>query len=445
MPATIEPPAAPGASAPAKPSAAEQAAKVTINVSDLPKGDPASKPPKPGTAKAKLFDAMKKQFGGEPDRTPAKPADTTAVKPADAPPDDAGYKTTGTADGGDDSPALPSSEKPSAEAAAVTATPAGDGDKGKKVSPWKLVDQFKERATKAESRILELEKQVIPEEQRKASEIKYQELESKSKAMAEELRYYQSEKYDPDVIKAKEEYSRAFNRAMKELKEVSVVDPATQQPRALTVNDLAELAFMPLGQAQATAKEVFGDLAPYVMDHRNEIRKLWDAQEAVKEELKKNGSAREQQRAQEHEKQFQQLTEFVNKTYEEANKEVAADPKHGHFFKPIEGDKEWNARLEKGFKLVDEAFSVNSHDPRLTQEQRAEVIRKHAAVRNRAAAFGPLRHRVESLEKALKAAQEELKQFKETTPTTGGRAAEPVTEKKKGMAGLMDDLRKIAH
>lgn len=443
MPAIADPPA-PTAAAPSKPSVAEQAAKTTINVSSLPKDPVPSKPPKAGSAKAKLFEDMQKKFGGEPAAPAAKGPATSQTKSEASPAPE--LDTTGTTEGGETTPP-PSTEATTTPPEATTAPPvtSPEGEKGKKVSPWKLVDQFKERASAAEAKIIELEKQVGSEEQRKAASTKLQELESQVKAMSEDLRYYEGEKYDPDVKKAKEDYNRAFNRAMKELKSVVITDPATQQPRAITVNDLAELAFMDLAQATQVAKDAFGDVAPYVMDHRNEIRRLWDSQEQVKEDLKKNGSVREQQRMEAAQKYTKALSDFVTQTYEKANAEAAADPKHGHFFKPREGDAEWNTRLENGFKLVDEAFTANAHDPKLTAEQRAEVIRKHAAVRNRAAAFGPLRHENEAIKKKLADALAELKQYKDTTPTAGGRAAAPVVEKKKGMAGLMDELQKIAH
>jgi hypothetical protein len=446
MPA-IETPPEPAAPAVApKPSVAEQAAKVTINVSSLPKDPVPSKPPKAGSAKAKMFDDMQKKFGGESVPSAAKPTVPSRAEKASVASPAAEAETPGTTEGGESTPPPSTEATQTQPEATVTPSPApAEGEKGKKVSPWKLVDQFKERASSAEAKIIELEKQVGSEEQRKAASTKLQELESQVKTMSEDLRYYEAEKYDPDVKKAKEDYNRAFNRAMKELKSVVIIDPTTQQPRAITVNDLAELAFMDLGQATQVAKDAFGDLAPYVMDHRNEIRRLWDTQEEVKETLKKTGSVREQQRMEAAQKYTKALSDFVTQTYEKANAEAAADPKHGHYFKPREGDADWNTRLEKGFKLVDEAFTANAHDPKLTSEQRAEVIRKHAAVRNRAAAFGPLRHKVEKLEEQLKEALSELEEFKSTTPTPGGRVAVPVVEKKKGMAGLRDELQKIAH
>lgn len=441
MPATLEPPApaAPAASPGSKTSVAAKAAQTVINVSALPKAVEAAKPPKAGSARARLYDDMQKKFGGTAPEAATAPPPTAEPASAASPTAEEAVKPAGEAG----EPATPAPAQPETPAAPSAETPAAGP--AKKMSPWKLVDQFKERATKAEARVLELEKQVVPAEKVQETKAYLEQLEAKVKDMTEDLRYYNAEKYDPEIIKAKDEYMRGLTRAMSELKDVTVTDPGTNQPRALTINDLAELAFMPLGQAQQVAKEVFGELAPYVMDHRNEIRRLWDQQKAALEELKKGGSTREQKRMEEAQQQAQKLGQFINETYQTAIKEAIEDPKFGQWFKARDGDEDWNSRLEKGTKLVDEAMANSPLDPKLTPEQRAEIVRKHAAVRNRAIAFGPLRHRVETLEKQLAEALAELKQYKETTPTTGGRTAPAPAEKPRGMAGLMADLQRIAH
>lgn len=435
---TEAPPAAPAGG---KPSVAEVAARTTINVSALPTDTVPSKPPKPGSARARMYDELNKKFGGESRAETPKAAPSKAATPP-ASPAPAESLTASAGEPGEPTPPGSSAEP---QTPAAPAAPAEPEKGGKKLSPWKLVDQFKERATKAEARLLEVEKQIIPEDQRKANQTQLEEMRAKIKEMSEELRFVHAEKYDPDVIKARTEYERAFNRAMTDLKTISIKDPATEQMRPLTVNDLAELAFMDLGQAVTVAKEVFGDLAPMVMDYRNEIRRHWDNQEAVKKQLKQTGAEREQERLESAKKNTQALNEEIQKHYQHANESIVGDAKHGLFFKPHEGDEEWNKQLDSGFKFVDEALNGNAFDPRLTPEQRAEVVRKHAALRSMAAGWRPLRYRVRVLEKRLAEAQEELKQYKSTTPTAGGRTAPPAPEKRRGMAGLMDELQKIAH
>ena len=49
-------------------------------------------------------------------------------------------------------------------------------------------------------------------------------------------------------------------------------------------------------------------------------------------------------------------------------------------------------RVRAAFELADRAFSENPMAPGLTNEQRQGIVKRHAAVRNRAAAFGKLVH-----------------------------------------------------
>jgi hypothetical protein len=122
-----------------------------------------------------------------------------------------------------------------------------------------------------------------------------------------------------------------------------------------------------------------------------------------------------------------------------------ADEKNGPFFKPVEGDEHWNQRLAKGFELVDRAFAENPLDPNLTSEQRAAVVRRHAAVRNRAAAFGPLKYKVSQLETKVAELTKELEQFKGSTPTVGDRrAATGIGQPASAREEVFGGLRKLA-
>lgn len=439
MPATAEPKSAKiveGQTGATADQAAAAAATTTISVAGLPSSDEPQKPPKPGSARSRLYDDLDKKFGAKTtESTPAKPKKETA-KEKETKAQEPETPPKPEAEELDKSAISPEDQTPPT-APDTTAKPG-------KTTPWKLVDQFKERATKAEARILELEKNAVPPEKLKELQSKFDELTKRNQEMSEDLRFYYAERYDPDVIKAKDAYTKAFTRAMDELKDVQVTDPRTEQPRALTVDDLSELAFMPLGQAQQVAKQVFGDLAPYVMDHRNEIRRMWDAQKSVLDELKKTGATREQQRSETQKKAMQEVSEFIEKTFEQAKAKIADDPKIGHWFKHREGDEEWNTRIDKGAKFVDEALGMDARDPRLTKEQRSDIIQRHAAVRNRAAAFGALRHQIETLQAKLAEREKELKEYKESTPATSGRTSEGPKERAKGLAGIFQDLEKIA-
>lgn len=384
---------------------------------------------------------IRKKAGLQPEPEPKPVADPKAKT-------DSSQKPQGspTEDG---SPSPDPSSPPAPDAA-----PDAEGDKAKadeapvdpkKMSPWKLVDQFKKRATEAEARALELEKRVLPEGKQKELTETLQRYESRVKEMEEELRYFNAEKYDPDILKANQEYESAWTRASKELSEITLTDPNTQAVRAVTNADLLELVNLPLGKAREIADQYFGVFADDVMAHRKEIRNLFEAKHSKLEELKKNGSERDGKRKAEYEQVMGQVQAQVKEIYEKANAEAAKDEKMGKYFSEREGDEEWNGRLKKGYELVDRAYQENSMDPRLTPDQRSAIVRRHAAVRNRAASWGPLRWHNEQLQARITEMEKELGQYKQSTPAAGGSAengspAAPL----KGMDRLFGEIQKIA-
>lgn len=435
MPAA--PAAPPPAAAPASVGSVAPPSGGEIHVTpptSLNEGNPTVAPPKPGSARAKLSADLRKVAGiaepeprpGAPDPKKGKPAAPPAEPPADPAADPAAAP-----------PADPAATPPPAEQPTT-----GDG---RKVSPWKLVDQFKERASKAEARILELEKQVLPEAKRKEQEERVSAMQKRMDEMTEDLRYFNAEKYDPEVLKAQQDYEGGWKRALKELSEISVIDGATNQPRAVNAQDLLTLVNMPLGEARALAKEAFGEFADDVMSHRKAVRELFEAKAAKLEELKKNGAARDQQRKEHFEKLHGDISNQIKTTWETEIAQVQAHEKIGKFFKPREGDDEWNAKLEKGYKLVDEAWKGNTTDPRLTPDQRAALVKRHVAVRNRAAAFEAMRLDYDRLAAKLESAEKKLAEYQESTPGTGGKV-EPGTAPppQNARAKMLADLRKLA-
>lgn len=409
MPATLPPPSAPP---PAPSGSVTPPSGGEIHVTPPAagtEGNPAIAPPKIGSAKDKMFGELRKKAGvpaaTPPAATPPKApaADPAAVRPGEEPPLP------------EPDPNAPAGDKPPV-APVVPTTP----EERKKVSPWKLVDQFKERATKAEARALELEKQVIPEAKRKESEEKLSSQEKRIAEMQDDLRYFNAEKYDPDILKANADYEGAWKRALSELSEISVLDSASGQPRAVNAADLLDLVNMPLGKAREIAESAFGSFANDVMQHRKEIKTLFESKMAKLEELKKNGAERDKQRKEQFERTNGELSGQIKTAWEKEVSDVLANEKHGKFFKPREGDDDWNSRLEKGYKLVEEAYSVNVADPNLTPDQRAAVVRKAVAVRNRAAAFEAIRLDYDRLAVKLAAVEKKLADYEKSTPGAGG-------------------------
>jgi hypothetical protein len=283
-----------------------------------------------------------------------------------------------------------------------------------------LVDDFKARAAKAETELADYRKNLLPENDRKGYEERLTKAESRNKELEDEIRYVNYSKSAEFRDKYQQPYENAWKRAMSELSEIAVTDAATGQQRATTPQDLMNLVNMPLGQARGIAEQIFGPFASDVIAYRKEIRGLWDAQSAALEDAKKNGGLREQQQREAMERQTKELGTNIKSTWDEVNSRALEDPNNGQYFKSREGVADWNQRLQKGFELVDRAYSENPTNPNLSPEERKNVIARHAAVRNRAAGWGALKWENQQLKSQLEEALKELKGYKASNPDAGG-------------------------
>jgi hypothetical protein len=412
--------AAPPASAPPAPDAVAAPSDSVIHVTP-PSTVETAPAPKPGSAKARLFNELRKRSN-----IPLDSPEAVAAPPARTP-----EAAAAPSDNGDEiEPVTP----------AVTTKPA---DK-QKVSPWKLVDEWKKRAAEAEAKIAEVTRSVPSEAQRKAQEEEVQRREARLKELEDEIRYVNYEKSEEFKQKYKEPYDKAWSRAMNELNGITLTD-ASGNTREIQPQDLLKLVNMSLGEARDLADQQFGSLSNDVMLHRKEIANLFEAQQAAIEEAKKTGSTREQKIIEQAQQMRQHLVREVGESWQKYNEAAAKNEKYGKFFTPTEGDKEGNERLEKGFALVDKAFSENPFDPNLKPEQRSEIVRRQTAVRNRAAAFGRLVSQLNKYESKIAELSKSLEQFKGSTPPTGGGSApstSPVHTSAK--ASLFEALHKIA-
>lgn len=379
-------------------------------------------PAKPGSAKERMFQDLRKKAKtpGEVVPEPAKPA--TAPKPDEATPVKSG-----------------ASDDQGAEAGAAAA-PAGKD--GKKVSPWKLVEEYKKRVAESEARIAELTGGQKNEEQRKAEAAQIEAMKRRAMELEDEIRYVNYSKSAEFQQKYQEPYNKAWQRAMSELSEISVQDPSTGETRAVEAGDMLQLVNMPLGQARDVAEQMFGKFADDVMTHRKEIRSLYEAQAAALDEAKKMGATREQMRMAQFQEFQQKTAKLVGEVWQKANDSAVKDEKFGKYFNPVEGDDEGNAKLEKGYALVDKAFSENPFAPNLKPEERQAIIRRHAAVRNRAAAFGRLTTQVEKAQARIAELERELKQYKGSEPpTAGGAPATATAQPTSAMERMKAELR----
>lgn len=285
----------------------------------------------------------------------------------------------------------------------------------KKESPWKLLDKYKKSLLERETELAELKtrpSQVDPTISEKLTNY-----EKQIKQYEEELRFTNYQKHPEFLEKYQKPYEEAFDKAGKELRglKINFVDPNSgeTQARDLTLQDISVLASMEPAEARALIKDKFPQDAEEVKYHIKEIRRLAEARTKVLDDAKKGADQRMQQMVEAQKK----AQEDSMRLWQQYNKEAV--DKYD-FLKPKDGDTERNERLIKAQSFVDKAWSQNAIDPSLTPEQRSEVIKSHAAVRNRAIAYTVLRHENKALKTRNAELEEALKQYKTSEPTNGG-------------------------
>lgn len=313
----------------------------------------------------------------------------------------------------------------------------------KKKNPWKLVDEWKGKYAVLESEYAKAKQSSLAEQERKDYQTKLETIQKRADDLENEIRFVNYEKSAEYQTKYEEPYKKAWGRAAKELSEIPVkLGDGTE--RTATVNDLAEIVNMPLGRARAVADEAFGPFADDIMGYRKEILGLLDAKTAALEDAKKTSIQRDKERAAQQNGQLGEIAKTIKETWDKVNDEFQKDEKYGQFFRPVEGDQEGNTRLAKGFELVDRAFTENPNNPQLTPEERAKIVRRHAAVRNRAASWGRLHADYQKVIAEREALKKELEQYKGSAPSTGGRQPATTAAPSSAREAVFSALRKYA-
>lgn len=291
-----------------------------------------------------------------------------------------------------------------------------------------MADQWKARATEAEKKLAELTKpgSRMAEEEKKQYLDQIQTLQKRRDELENEIKFVDYSKSEEFHQKYNQPYEAAWKRAATELAEIPVVDDSGAE-RPATANDLLRLVNMPLGQARQAATEAFGDFADDVMAHRKEIRALFDSQQEALNEARKNGMERDKLTSEQRKKQESEMEEFLSTEFQSAVQEVMGNEQLSRFFRAPEGDKDAADILEKGYAQFDEIVRANVKDPNLTPEQRASLIRKHVAQRNKASSWGYLRHLLTKAESENSELKKELEQFRGSEPATEGGTTAPAS------------------
>lgn len=291
--------------------------------------------------------------------------------------------------------------------------------KKEKVNPWKRGDEFKALYEKSEAEVLRLKKLLPNESELTAQAEKFKQLEEQNKELLQHIRYTDYQKHPEFQEKYEQPYQDAWNRLMRRLAGVGVAE-ANGTKRAVQPADILKLSSLPADQAIEQAKEKFGDLGFYVAERVEELKQLWENKAEALEKAKKDGVDFFQKQQESAVTQQKEITDFLGQTWTKAVEDIKTHSKFGKYFNQVEGDDEYNASLEKAVKLVDKALTDDPRDPKLSPEDRATIVKRHAAMRNRAIAFSTMNLTIQRLEAQLAEANEKLKQFTSSVPKTDG-------------------------
>lgn len=418
-----------------------------IHPSAAPSTVKVAPPPKPSSARARMEAVLESKAAKEPGApAPAPSAERPGATQAEIPPAVTEQtRASEAAETGQEAPPEHAEATTEGQAPPEGAAPAPEAGKGKKVSPWKLVEEYKGKLAKAEQEIVTIKSSLVPEAERAQIESRVQAAEKRAAELEEHIKYVDYTRSADFQKQFQAPYDNAFKRAMADLKDLSVPGADGASTRPFGPEDLLQLVNMERGQARKVAEELFGGDAADVLAARHECRKLWDEREDGLAEAKKSSNERIQRVQQQYKAAIEGIYKATKQTWDTVNAGLLNDPEIGQYFKPRDGDQEWNQRLAKGFQLVDTAFSQDPRDPKLTPDQRSAVVKRHAAVRNRAAAWGAMRHDLTKALTQIKTLEKQLSGYKTSTPPTAGTTPSggPGPELR-GMARLNAGLDKLA-
>lgn len=337
-----------------------------------------------------------------------------------------------------DAPEVPKPPTPPADLSKPATPPAGAKPKE---SPWRLVETYKAKALKLEQELADFQKKAGDPKQVEAISQRAEAAERRLQELESEMRYHNYAKTTEFKEKYQEPYEKAWAKAVSEVKQL-VVTGEDGQSRPATADDLWRIITQPLGSATALAKELFGnDLGNYVMAHHyGKVRDLAEAQQEALDKARKEGNDREVQSIQASTRTRAEVLDLFEQTRQEALAKL-------DFLKEKEGDDDWNTALAKATDYVDSTMKASVLDPKLSKEERAKLVQRHVAVRNRAIGYAMLKLETKRLKAELAERDAKLASYEKAQPGGGeGRPAEggPGTAAAGGIAGAKARIRALA-
>lgn len=310
-------------------------------------------------------------------------------------------------------------ENPATEKTAEKPAEAKTSDKKEKVNPWKRGDEFKELYEKSEAENLRLAKLLPNAKELMAKEEHYKKLEAQHKELLEQIRFLDYQNHPEFKEKYEKPYADKFSEVWSELSGASIMDGDAE--RKVEPADVLKLGNLPAHMLVKEAKAKFGeDLGPWVAERVRELRNLNKAKFDALEKAKKDG-AEFQQKAQESAGiEEKQRNDFLASTYEKALQDLDTHSVYGEYFKPKEGDDEWNAKLDKGNSFVEKAWSQSPLEKGISAEEQSVRVKRQAKLRKFAASFSVRELQIARLKTERDGLLQKLAQYQASTPDTDG-------------------------
>lgn len=321
-------------------------------------------------------------------------------------------------------------------------------EKKEKVNPWKLVEEHKTARSRLEAEVAELKKTNTNAEQVKQQMAEIEKIKARNSELEGAIALVDARKDQKFINEYQKPYEKAWTKAMQDLRSLTVDDPKSGEQRAIQPNDLLRVINVSDDlEASEIASELFGDEeGKLVMRKREIIRDLFDKQQEYLDDVAKNGGKMMEERARQQQEQDSKMYGELEKVWHAASDELISTDTMKPYFAPIDGDDVATQKLEKGYEFVDDAMKKNPRDPKLTADERAKVIRAHAAVRHRAAAFTRMMHMDKKKSAIISDLSKRLAQYEEVEPeiTSGQKPIAPNTGRRSAWDEVRAELYKRA-
>jgi len=412
MPAVASPPSTPQPGPTAIPVNMPAVPPAATPDSTAPSNAPATDhgpAPAPSKGLDEMFDRIGEKYGQDPAEAgkplPKKPAAKTDEKAAEKEID------------------VPTPEKN--KGAPDKKTDAKTADAKPVVAPKtekSLGERYREERAqreKYETENLELRKLIQNPNERKLEAEKVTKLEAQNKELLEHIKFLDYQKHPEFLEKYSKPYDDKWNEVWSEVAGATIMENGEE--RKVEPADLIKLGNLPAHMLTKEAKAKFGeDLGPMVTQMVRELRGLSKAKFDALEKAKKDG-ADFFQKAQESEGiENQKRNEFLASTWEKSNQDLETHSIYGSYFKPQEGDDEWNAKLDKGKAFVKKAWEQSPLEKGISAEEQAARVKRQAKLQRCAESFSVQQLKISRLQAKLDDANKKLSEYESSTPKIEG-------------------------